>query len=125
MKWIKFKNTFEEMEKFQCGTMLMLKDGSTIMLGDNPLFTNYDIIYYSNELVDKVKQIKNPTTVHVKNKNIEIATLLAQGLICKEIGAKTKSDKRAVEQRVVNLRKTFGCKNIPQLVYVLAKSNVI
>jgi DNA-binding NarL/FixJ family response regulator len=124
MNWIKFNDTWEEMETFECGTVLMLDDGSTVMLGDL-LYADYAIMYYSNELVNKIKGIRNIETVSIKDKNIEAIKLLANGYVRKQVAAEMKLHIRAFNERINQIRKTFGCKNITQLVYVLAKRDLI
>lgn len=124
MNWIEFKGTYEEIETFSCGTVLMLRDCSVIMLGDGQT-VEHDIAYYSNELVDKVKQIKNPVLLPMSDKYFELINLLANGLEHAVIAKKMSAATATIHSRVSKIKQRYGCKTVPQLVYTLAKQNLI
>lgn len=65
MKWIKFKNTYGELDTFKSGTLLKLKDGEIIIVGDVnknlghcDCCTDRNVEYFCNDYVKQVEKIK-------------------------------------------------------------------
>ena len=66
MNWIKFENTYSQEETFEAGTLLKLKNGNVIMVGDVnknlglcDCCKDYNVQYFSNDFVKQICKIKD------------------------------------------------------------------